>query len=244
MPEALARLNFIFFDDEARFDASLDQLAEALETDIDWVRKHTEFGEHARRWAVAGRPGPRGLLLRSPMLEEAERWIASRPEAPPADRGGTGLYCESRKAASQRRNILSGSLGAGLLVALGLAGLAYWQRGIAIEQEKIAVEQRDKALLTQSRFLADLAKQQTAIGGATTAILFAIEALPDVAAGALRPYAPEAEFALDEAWHAVRERMIFCKPSNFVECGVQSGRQSHCHCVRGWNGADMGRRNR
>ncbi len=209
VPEALARLNFIFFDDETRFDARLNQLAEALATDIHWVRKHTEFGEHARRWAAAGRPGPRGLLLRSPMLEEAERWIASRPEgAPPPTEAAQAFITESRKAASQRRNILSGGLGAGLLVALGLAGLAYWQRGIAIEQEKIAVEQRDKALLTQSRFLADLAKQQTAIGGATTAILFAIEALPDVAAGALRPYAPEAEFALDEAWHAVRERMI------------------------------------
>src|ERR1700693_359432 len=32
VPEALARLNFIFFDDDARFEASTDQLAEALST--------------------------------------------------------------------------------------------------------------------------------------------------------------------------------------------------------------------
>src|SRR5579863_4913651 len=37
VPEALRRLNFIFFDDPARFEASADQLAEALETDIGWV---------------------------------------------------------------------------------------------------------------------------------------------------------------------------------------------------------------
>src|SRR5689334_3703420 len=36
VPEALAKLNFIFFDDDARFEASADRLAEALNTDISW----------------------------------------------------------------------------------------------------------------------------------------------------------------------------------------------------------------
>ena len=63
-PEALRRLNFIFFDDPVRFEASADRLAEALQTDIGWIRQHTEYGEAARRWTAGGRPG--GLLLRSP----------------------------------------------------------------------------------------------------------------------------------------------------------------------------------
>jgi TIR domain len=37
VPEALRRLNFILFDDVARFDASADRLVEALATDIDWI---------------------------------------------------------------------------------------------------------------------------------------------------------------------------------------------------------------
>src|SRR6266478_4916251 len=57
VPESLARLNFIFFDDDARFDESANRLAEALATDIDWIRKHTAFGEVARRWSSDGRPG-------------------------------------------------------------------------------------------------------------------------------------------------------------------------------------------
>src|SRR6266404_8781015 len=81
VPEALRRLNFIFFDEETRFEASADQFADALSIDIDWIRKHTEFGDAARRWDSGGRPS--GLLLRSPVLEEAERWIASRPVAAP-----------------------------------------------------------------------------------------------------------------------------------------------------------------
>src|ERR1700730_5819799 len=53
VPEALAKLNFIFFDDLAQFEQSADKLAEALNTDIGRVRQHTDFGEQARRWAHA-----------------------------------------------------------------------------------------------------------------------------------------------------------------------------------------------
>src|SRR5437868_10440742 len=67
IPEELAKLNFIFFDDETQFGASADRLAEALNTDISWIRRHTEFGEEARRWALESQPS--GLLLRSPVLE-------------------------------------------------------------------------------------------------------------------------------------------------------------------------------
>ena len=130
-PEALRRLNFIFFDDPARFEASADRLAEALATDIGWIRQHTEYGEAARRWTAGGRPG--GLLLRSPVLEDAEHWIASRPRGAPEPTADTQEFvAESRRGATRRRNILTGSLAAGLLVALALAGLAYWQRNVAL----------------------------------------------------------------------------------------------------------------
>ncbi len=143
-PEALRRLNFVFFDEPERFEASADQLAEALQTDIGWIRQHTEFGELARRWSAAGRPG--GLLLRSPALEEAERWIASRPRGAPAPTEETQAYIAgSRSGATRRRNILTGSLAAGLVVALALAGLAYWQRGIAVQERQIADQQREIA---------------------------------------------------------------------------------------------------
>jgi hypothetical protein len=115
VPEPLRRLNFIFFDDADRFDARTDQLAQALQTDIDWIRKHTQFGEAARQWAAAG--GPTGLLLRSPHLEEAERWIAARPDNAPAPTEETQRFVvRSRAGATRRRNILTGSLVAGLVV--------------------------------------------------------------------------------------------------------------------------------
>jgi hypothetical protein len=117
MPEVLGKLNFIFFDDADQFERSADQLAEALKTDIGWVRQHTEFGEQARRWASASEP--RGLLLRAPVLEQAERWIASRPSGAPAATEEIQRFIrKSRQGATHRRNTLTGSLGAGLVIAL------------------------------------------------------------------------------------------------------------------------------
>ena len=103
LPEALAKLNFIFFDDPARFDASADKLVQALNTDIGWIRRHTEFGEQARRWVVG--KGATGLLLRSPVLEEAEQWIASRPHSAPMPSEITHSFIiASRHATIKRRN--------------------------------------------------------------------------------------------------------------------------------------------
>jgi formylglycine-generating enzyme required for sulfatase activity len=81
VPEPLRRLNFISFDDSMQFEASADKLAEALQTNIVWIRDHTRFGEAARAWMAAGRPN--GLVLRTPTLEMAEYWIASRPSGAP-----------------------------------------------------------------------------------------------------------------------------------------------------------------
>jgi tetratricopeptide (TPR) repeat protein len=144
VPEALARLNFIFFEDSAQFEHSADQLAAALKTDIGWVRQHTEFGEQARRWAAGSEPS--GLVLRSPVLEQAERWIASRPSGAPAPTEETQRFIRrSRQGATRRRNTLTASLAAGLVLALGLAGVAYWQRGVAVEQRALAEQNERRA---------------------------------------------------------------------------------------------------
>ena len=210
LPEPLRRLHFIFFTDPEQFDERIEQLAEALRTDITWIRRHTEFGEQARRWSEAGRPGPRGLLLRPPTLDEAERWIAARPrEAPEPTEATQAFIAESRRASTRQRNILTGGLAAGLLAALGLAGFAYWQRAVAVQQEKLATEQRDRAQLTQSRFLADLASQRVAAGDPSRALLFALEGMHDSASGTARPYAPEAELALFRARQRLQEVQQF-----------------------------------
>jgi tetratricopeptide (TPR) repeat protein len=144
IPASLADLNFIFFDDPEKFDASLAKLVEALSTDISWIRQHTQFGLDAHAWEVAGKSN--GLLLRSPRLEEAEQWIATRPPGAPLPSDLTQTFIrESRRGATRRRNLLTGGLGAGLILAIVLASLAFWQRGIAVEQEGIAKQATQQA---------------------------------------------------------------------------------------------------
>ena len=211
VPELLKQFQFIFFDDETKFEETADKLVEALAVDIEWIRKHTEIGELARRWALAGRPGPRGLLLRSPALEEAEQWIAARPQDAPAPTEETqALIRDSRKAATRRRNVLSASLSAGLLLALGLAGLTYWQR-------QLAVTQRDRALITQSRFLADLSRQHSERGDHATAALLALEVLPHRKDTPERPLAPQAEDALYHSLATQRERVLLFAQASKIE---------------------------
>jgi len=126
VPEPLRRLNFIFFDDPERFEASADHLVEALRTDIGWIREHTKFGEVAREWVAAGRPN--SLLLRPPTLDVAEYWMASRPQgAPePTDEIRTFLV-ESRKGARASQRLRRFALGSifGLMMAV-ILGLVGW----------------------------------------------------------------------------------------------------------------------
>src|SRR5262249_33137262 len=92
----------------------------------------------------------------------------------------------------------------------------FWQREIAKQNEARAISERDRALRTQSLFLADLAQQYRARGDAGTALQLALEALPDAAAGNVRPYVPEAELALDGGWCALRERIVLKGHENSV----------------------------
>ena len=233
VPSDLSRLNFVHLDDPHGFEAGIERLVEALSTDIGWIRRHSEFVELARRWAVAGRPGPQGMLLRSPLLEEAEHWIATRPaNAPAPTEEAQSLILASRRAATRRRQIVTGLLAFGLVLALALSGLALWQRHVAVENEGLAVaarqaeaEQRrlaerrerqaveagNRTLIGQSRFLADLAARSLADGDNGSAVLFSLEALPDRAAGLVRPWVPEPERSLDRAMATLAERGLVAR---------------------------------
>ncbi len=122
VPSALLQLNLVFFEDQDQFESSADRLAEALQTNIKWIRQHTEFGEAARRWVDAGKAP--GALLRSPALQEAERWLASRPPNAPEPSPHTHDFISLSRRAERRRQVLSA-----LLLACPVIGaLGWWQQ--------------------------------------------------------------------------------------------------------------------
>src|SRR5262249_34067361 len=73
VPKSLKRLNYIFFDKQAF--APLRELADALRTDVAWIREHTRIGELSFRWL--SRNKPEELLLRGSELENARNWVGS-----------------------------------------------------------------------------------------------------------------------------------------------------------------------
>jgi WD40 repeat protein len=110
------------------------------------------------------------------------------------------LIVESRRAATRRRRIFVSGATAGLIIAAGFSGLAYWQH-LRVE------EQRNAELLSQSRALAELANRNLQDGDHGTAILLALEGILK-ARSLHRPYAAEAEAALLSAWQRLLERTV------------------------------------
>src|SRR4051794_16871134 len=113
-------------------------------------------------------------------LRDGEHWFtaAGRHDETPTQLHSAYLVA-SRREASRRQRIVLGFVGAALLVSLALAGLAYWQRGVAVDNEHEAVAQRRVAVRNahqaRSRELAATATAQLS-ADPERALLIGVEA--------------------------------------------------------------------
>ena len=170
-------------------------------------------------------------------LVEASRahWERERSAALEVQKRIANAEEERRTVAAQRR-IARVAFAASLVGAL-VAGVAVWQYFNAAKARKEAMTQRDLAVqaekradnakaaaqasaedaktylrqaqIARSRLLADRAgEMREAEGDAGTAVLLALEALPEDDAGSAQAYLPEAELELDDAWRDLRERLV------------------------------------
>ena len=139
LPEAVARHNWIPSQGrfEGDFEASLETLIEASETDLEWVREHTKWGNLAAAWDERGREN--SLLVRGSELEAAERWLAGQagkdPEPTPLQRD----YILAGRRTSTRRQRLAL---AAVSVALGVSALL---AVFALVKQHEAADSRDRA---------------------------------------------------------------------------------------------------
>ena len=131
----LVRLNWI-----AVRDADGTQVAaveEALDTDLDWVRTHTDLLVRAVAWEA--RNEDRGLLLRGRPLADAERFLASASgKEPPPVPLHARYVLTGRRAATRRQRGVIGAVTMFLVVALALAAVAYVQRNRAVHESNLA----------------------------------------------------------------------------------------------------------
>jgi tetratricopeptide (TPR) repeat protein len=132
VPEAVAKLNWIFFRESDDFEKATDELISALDTDLDWVRTHTRLLTRAIEWESKGKNN--SFVLRGDDLRSAEQWLAEAPTKTQAK--PTALQTEyiiaSRKAATRRQRITLGTVTFGFVIAIALAIVAINQRGRAV----------------------------------------------------------------------------------------------------------------
>ena len=136
--EAVAERNWIFFDEDARFQASVGELIQTLDTDLDWVKQHTRLLVRAREWTDGG---DRSRLLRGRDLRAAEAWLThgdAHPQAPPTS-GQRAFIAASRRSADRTAWLQRAVLAVGLVIAVVLASFAFIQRNQAIQQRNLAI---------------------------------------------------------------------------------------------------------
>lgn len=189
MHEKLAATNWVYMREADDFDATLPKLLDTIQTDLDWVRGHTRLLQRAKEWE--GKNKSNSFLLQGDDLEGAERWQveASTHES----REVVPLQAEyiqaSRQAATRRqRNFLIG-VSLALVVSVGLAIFAMFQREIAIDQTELA--QKNEAIAIENEH-ARATQQVIAEQNEAEAIQNAIEAQAQRAAAEARIYQTQA----------------------------------------------------
>ena len=144
-PEALAKLNYIFFRESDDFEKATDTLINALDTDLEWVRGHTRLLTRAIEWENKGKN--KSFVLRGDDLRAAERWlaVASTNKEPKPTALQTEYIIASRKAATRRQQITLGAVTLGFVVAIVLAIVAFFARQEAVNQKGKAIAGRSRA---------------------------------------------------------------------------------------------------
>ena len=204
------------------------ELHDALLEEREFLVAKGQLEQDVAEWRAASEGLKSGALLSGNKLLRARDWLVMRPQDLSVEERQFIKASVDKDAKRRQRNRVAVALA--FLVILGFAGYAFYEARKA-EAEKLRAEQNvkiaesernradgelQKAQMTQSRFLADLAHQQRSAGDAVTAALLALEALPDRTAGTARPYVPEPELQLDGAWYDQRERLLLQGHENYV----------------------------
>lgn len=148
--------NWLFFRPSDEFDKALLSLLNALETDLSHVRAHTRLLIRAREWESNQREG--SFLLRGGDLANAEAWLTEAARKRPAAAPIQVEYITASRAADTRRGrLLLAGVSMALVVALGLALLAFLLNNESNRQRTIAEANAATAVVAQ-----DIAYQQAA----------------------------------------------------------------------------------
>lgn len=161
MHPKLASTNWVYLrtkkDD---FNATIPKLVEAIQTDLEWVQKHTRLLQRSTEWNQKNKNN--SYVLQGADLEDGERWMTESTVG--QGRTVVPLQAEyistSRKVAVKRQRNLTIGVGVALLLSVLLGIFAFNQsiearksRDKAVASEKIAEEEKAKA--NEQKIIAD-----------------------------------------------------------------------------------------
>lgn len=137
LPAALTAPNWISFEEEEDRAHEVDELIEALETDLAWRDLSTRLAVRAQEWLDSGKNS--SFLLRGSDLRAAESWYEEKEghKEQPTDKQYQYLAA-SRKGAARRQRALLGGVAFALVVAIVLSVIALLQRDKAIANQHVA----------------------------------------------------------------------------------------------------------
>jgi len=196
VPARLKRLNYVYFDKAHSFAPSLAALAQALRTDLGWVREHTRLLARAQEWETAGKPENR--LLSGNDIVSAKAWLAKlgaaqhlQPTELHRDFIQASEQAEVLRLSAERQRV--GELQTAVrrtrfalaatallfVMALGAAGAAYLSQQVARQQTAVAESARKDAELAKSKLTQKLAELQRSEKALTTYITKTARKLSD-----------------------------------------------------------------
>ena len=141
LPESIVRLNWIFLTKKEDASEGVKALVDALKTDLEWVRFHSRLLVRAKEWET--RRADKSVVLRGSELEEAEQQLAVGSEKEPKPGALQIQFIQASRTAASRR--LRGTLSAvtvALVIASGLAVLAFLGRQEAQRQSQISLSRQ------------------------------------------------------------------------------------------------------
>lgn len=154
IPEKLGRLQFVRFDAGRGVTRPLQELADALRQDLNWIREHTRLGEIATRWDKRGRP--ESLLLRGDDVDAAKKWMAGRNAAAPEITDAQRAFIraseevEAARLSKEREQLNATArlqrgiawllVGVGSVIAVAVAAVVYLQLDKARELDRRQVQ--------------------------------------------------------------------------------------------------------
>ena len=141
---AMSAHNWVFLREEDDFEANVELLISALDTDLDYVREHTRLLTLAIEWDKNQRR--RSAVLRGQELQTAEGWLRQSGSKDPQP---TELHREylifSRTAVDRLQRLVISSVTVAFVLMMGVSVFAFYQRNQSEKQRREADAQRQLA---------------------------------------------------------------------------------------------------